>query len=281
MKRIKNKKWWKFGGVLILLPLASFLIMCKNQEAPKTNKENVLDVFDQNIINIEDISKPKFINQNKTIINLKLKKFNFKSPNTTITLTYKDNNGHKFTSDPLNINDEQNYDFIFSNLTPNRKYQIQNLTFNNQKRTDVYLKTNLNNAIFSIKPIPIKINNFKIKVFNQNALISFSIPKNSDVRVNEKIALEFENLSNNLVPNNEIISKIDNDFDVEFNLNNLNLNNKYRIVSLRFLDTNPPNINPNVFEKLSNDKSIFTTLDIKTNTHNHKDLNTNDKKIYW
>lgn len=53
MKRIKNRKWWKFGGVLFLLPLASFLIMCKNQEAPKTNKENVLDDFDANIINIE------------------------------------------------------------------------------------------------------------------------------------------------------------------------------------------------------------------------------------
>lgn len=285
MKRIKNRKWWKFGGVLFLLPLASFLIMCKNQEAPKTNqeapktnKENVLDDFDANIINIENISKPKFINQNKTIINLKLKKFNFKLPNTTITLTYKDNNGHKFTSDPLSINDEQNYDFIFSNLTPNRKYQIQNLTFNNQKRTDIYLKTNLNNAIFSIKPIPIKTNNFKIKVFNQNALISFSIPKNSDVRVNEKIALEFENLSSNLVPNNEIISRIDKNFNVEFKLDNLKLNNKYRIVNLRFLDTNPPNVSPNIFEKLSNYESSFTIPDIKTNMHNHKDLNTNDKK---
>lgn len=140
------------------------------------------------------------------------------------------------------------------------------------------MKTNLNNAIFSIKPIPIKTNNFKIKVFNQNALISFSIPKNSDVRVNEKIALEFENLSNNLVPNNEIISKIDENFNVEFKLDNLKLNDKYRIVNLRFLDTNPPNVGPNIFEKLSNYESSFTIPDIKTNMHNHKDLNSNDKK---
>ena len=140
------------------------------------------------------------------------------------------------------------------------------------------MKTNLNNAIFSIKPIPIKTNNFKIKVFNQNALISFSIPKNSDVRVNEKIALEFENLSSNLVPNNEIISRIDKNFNVEFKLDNLKLNNKYRIVNLRFLDTNPPNVSPNIFEKLSNYESSFIIPGIKTNMHNHKDLNSNDKK---
>lgn len=280
--KIKNKKiWFKLSGMFSIIPFTSLLVMCKNQgKVNSDNNNNNLDVFDfgfdENMVDIQKITKAKFIEKNKAIVNLKLKKFNFSSSAITVALTYIDNDGKKITSASLKINEEQSYDFVLSNLTLNRQYQIESLVFDNQKSVKkILLKNKQNDYKFITKPPLTKIKNFNIKKYNKNVKISFNVEKNNSVNTNERIELELKNLNNDLVPTKKLITKIDDDFNVEFDLGELELNTKYQIVDIKFLDIISPNISTNIFEKLAEHQSFFTTSNIKINNNVQ---NTDDKQ---